>query len=227
MATPHVFLFDAKRRLRYQGRIADHETGPPTRTDLENAIEAVRAGRTPEPATTRVFGCSTKWSDKRESVRESLERWNAESVELAEADVEMIRGLRKPTDGKFRLVNVWATWCGPCVAELPELTTMHRMYRNRDFELVTISLDSLTERAKARATLDQVHLSARNLIFVGEPDALAEALDPEWAGPVPYTVLIGPDGAILYRKTGAFEPLQVRKAVADAIGRTYPPRKRP
>jgi thiol-disulfide isomerase/thioredoxin len=51
------------------------------------------------------------------------------------------------------LINVWATTCGPCLLELPELVTMNRMYRNGNFELVTISADSPDRQAKALGVL--------------------------------------------------------------------------
>ena len=47
------------------------------------------------------------------------------------------------------LVNVWATWCGPCVAELPDFVTINRMYRHRKFRVVTISMDEPEQGAGA------------------------------------------------------------------------------
>ena len=54
-------------------------------------------------------------------------------------DVNGVREIMKNNSGKLRLVNVWATWCGPCVIEMPELVNINRMYRGRAFEMVTIS----------------------------------------------------------------------------------------
>lgn len=223
LATPHVFLFDAERRLRYAGRIDDSEVREPTSEDARAALEAVLAGRAPEPATTRVFGCSTKWSDKRESARESLAKWDMEPVGLEDAGAEALKELAAGDGKRYRLVNVWATWCGPCVAELPELTTIHRMYRNRPFELATISVDQPGDRDKALEILKRNRLSARNLFWSGDSnlDALAEALDAEWPGPVPYTILIDPSGKVLYRKVGEFDPLELKRTIVDHLGRTY------
>jgi thiol-disulfide isomerase/thioredoxin len=53
------------------------------------------------------------------------------------------------------VISVWATWCGPCVAELPEFVTMNRMYRGRPFRLVTISLDDPEKRADALRVLKE------------------------------------------------------------------------
>ncbi len=65
LATPHVFIFDAKRTLRYVGRFDDSEVKTVKSHDARNAVDALLAG-TPVPVEkTRVFGCSTKWSDKR------------------------------------------------------------------------------------------------------------------------------------------------------------------
>ena len=90
---------------------------------------------------TRVFGCSTKWSEKRGDAAKSLEKWNQEPVELKRISAQELKELTANPSDKYRLVNVWATWCVPCVAELSEFVTMHRMYRGRNFELMTISAD--------------------------------------------------------------------------------------
>ena len=102
------------------------------------------------------------------------------------------------------LVNVWATWCGPCVAELPELVEINRMYRGRGFRLATISLDDASKRDQALEMLKEKHVSAMNYLSKLESqDKLAEALDQEWPGPVPYSILIAPGGKVLPARTQA------------------------
>jgi thiol-disulfide isomerase/thioredoxin len=71
VATPHVFIFDAARKLRFQGRIDDSEREDLVRSaDTRNAIDALLAGKEPPVTETKVFGCSIKWGEKAESNRE-------------------------------------------------------------------------------------------------------------------------------------------------------------
>ena len=81
--------------------------------------------------------------------QEAQETWAKEEVALKLIDEKGIRALVKNDSKKIRLVNVWATWCGPCVTELPEFVTMNQMYRHREFELITISANSPEEKDKA------------------------------------------------------------------------------
>jgi peroxiredoxin len=222
LATPHVYVFDAQRTLRYVGRFDDGEVKPPKSHDALNAIDALLAGKPVPVARTRVFGCSTKWADKRKDAAASLAKWDTERVDLSPITDEAAAKLAKNDTKNLRLVNLWATWCGPCVAEMPEFVTMHRMYRKRNFELVTISLDEPDKKDQAHKVLSENHLSATNYILTtSDRDRFAEALDKQWPGPLPYTLLIAPGGKVLYRKVGAIDPLEVRRAVVAFIGRTY------
>ena len=221
IATPQVFIFDAGRKLRYTGRFDDGEVKPVKSHDAKNAVDAILAGTEVAVKTTRVPGCSTKWAEKEADARKSLERWNAEPVALAPIDLPAVALLAKNNTKKLRLINLWATWCGPCVAELPELVTMNRMYRGRNFELVTISLDDIAKQDDALRVLKENHVAASNVILnVDDRDKFAEALDQEWPGPVPYTLLVAPGGKILYRKTGAIDPLELKRAIVAYLGRT-------
>jgi len=222
LATPQVFVFDAERRLRYVGRVDNSDVGEITSHDARNAIDALLAGRPAPVAMTRVFGCSTKWSDKRQSALDALARWDAEPVALELIDAAGVKDLAANDSDKLRLINLWATWCGPCVDELPELVTIHRMYRKREFELITISLDQQTDRRQALETLTENHVSARNyLCTTADQDEVAAALDPQWPGPIPYTVLIAPGGRVIFRHHGPLEPLKLKQAIVEFLGRTY------
>jgi thiol-disulfide isomerase/thioredoxin len=171
---------------------------------------------------TRTFGCSTKWSDKRASAREALEKWDQEPVTLDTIDAAGVRTLVANATKNYRLINVWATSCVPCITELPELVTINRMYRGRNFELITISMDSVESRDNALELLRQKHVAAKNYLLSSEDrDALAEALDKDWNGPVPYTILVAPGGDIVYRKHGPLDPLEVKRAIVGRLGRTY------
>lgn len=222
LATPHVFIFDSNRQLRYQGRIDDSDVAVVKSHDTRNAIEALLAGRSVPVATTRVFGCTTKWSDKRPSAVESLAKWDAEEVSVQTIDAAGVRKLVQNDSPNLRLINVWATWCIPCVEELPELVTINRMYRKRKFETITISLDDPKERDAVLKRLQEKHVSATNTIFNSDDrDTLAAALDKQWPGPVPYTILVAPGGKILYRKHDTLDPLELKKAIVGHLGRTY------
>jgi thiol-disulfide isomerase/thioredoxin len=225
LATPQVYVFDTSRTLRYVGRFDDSESETkrkPRSHDAINAVEAVLAGKDVPVEKTRVFGCSTKWSDKRADAAKSLAKWNAEPVTIEPIDASGAAKLAKNETDRLTLVNLWATWCGPCVAELPELVEMNRMYRGRPFRLVTISLDEPSKKADALRVLKENHVSATNyLMSESSRDTFGDALDKEWPGPVPYTILIAPGGKIVYRKAGAIDPLELKRAIVEQLGRTY------
>jgi peroxiredoxin len=222
VATPQVFLFDHERKLRYVGRIDDSDVKTVNSHDARNALDALLAGKAVPVEKTRVFGCSTKWADKQEDARKSLAKWDQEPVTLEPIDEAGLAKLVKNDANKLLLINVWASWCGPCVAELPEFVTMNRMYRRRPFQMITLSLDDPAKKDAALKVLKDNHVSATNyLVTIANRDKLADLLDKEWQGPVPYTLAIAPGGKVVYRKSGAIEPLEVKRAVVGYLGRTY------
>jgi thiol-disulfide isomerase/thioredoxin len=223
-ATPHVFIFDAARKLRFQGRIDDSEREELARNfDTRNALDALLAGREPPVKETMVFGCSVKWAEKAESNR----RWRAqvakEPVAVEAASADTLRELRANKSGKIRVINVWATWCGPCVAEFDQLIETNLIFRNRDFELVTVAAQFPDEKDRVLKFLQQHHASTRNLVF-GETDKykLMAALDPDWSGAVPHTLVIGTDGAVLYSQTGELDFLKLRRVLVPALNKLAP-----
>ncbi len=222
LATPHVFIFDQNRELRYQGRIDDSEVKTVRSHDSRNALEALLDGKPVPVPQTRVFGCSTKWSEKRPDAQQALQTWNAEPVDLKKISPSDLKKITENKTSKYRLVNVWATWCVPCVTELPELVTIHRMYRKRNFELLTVSADDAEAEDQALQMLREHHVSCTNYRFDSDQrDPLFDAVDPEWKGGLPYTVLIAPGGKVIYRKHDSIDPLELKKVIADHLGRTY------
>jgi peroxiredoxin len=225
VATPHVFVFDAVRKLRYAGRVDDNERDPNAvkSHDARNAIEAALAGKPVPVETTRTFGCSIKWSDKRDSAKQSLEKWAKEPVTLNAIDLEGVKRLVKNDGKKLRLINVWASWCGPCAQEFPDLVEINRMYRHRDFEMVGISADSGPDvKDRVQSFLAENQASFTNHLFNGaDVYALIDAVDPKWAGAIPYTLIVKPGGEVLYRHLGLIEPLEVKKVIVGYLGRTY------
>jgi thiol-disulfide isomerase/thioredoxin len=216
VSTPHVFIFDQARKLRYVGRIDDSENiSKVTKQDARNALEALLAGKPVPVEKTRTFGCSIKWSKKRAAAARELAAMEQEPVTLQSVDVPMIKALVANDTPKLLLINVWATWCGPCLTELPEFVTMNRMYRGGNFELVTISGDAPDANAKVLAALQERHVAARNYIFSStDMDALANALDATWPGGFPYTILVAPGGQIIQRQMGAIDSMKLRKVIA-------------
>ena len=223
VTTPHVFIFDKDRKLRYSGRPDNSaKIDGVTSHDARNAVDAILASRPVPVEKTRTFGCSIKWSDKRPSVQASLARWDKEEVAMRKIDKSGVKALVRNDSKKLRLINLWATWCGPCLTEFPVLVSVHRSYRKREFELITISADPAEREEQARSFLEKEHASCRNCLFVGGNEyELADAVDEKWQGALPYTLLVAPGGKILYRKQGELDPLELKRAIVGHLGRVY------
>ena len=215
-ATPHVFIFDGDRKLRYEGRVDNNPREPlVTQRDVRLAVDALLAGRPVPVAKRPAVGCSTKWLYKEEGRREEMTEIEKRPVVVKRASPDDLRRLRKNTTGKLLLVDFWATWCGPCRKELPVFETMYRMYGHRAFDLVTVSINYPDEQPGVERVLQAEHATSTNLIL-GSTDLYAQlaAFDPEWNAAVPYTLLIRPDGSVAYKvQSTNVDPLKLKRLI--------------
>lgn len=224
-ATPHAFVFDKKRLLQYVGRIdASEKPGTANGEDLRSAIDALLADQLPEMATTKTFGCSTKWGWKTKMRTKVDQEWNQKPVALQEASLDELKALMKNDSKKLRLINVWATWCGPCRIEYPEFVTIQRMFGARDFEFVSITTDKLSKKDEALKFLQTAGSALTNYIATTEDKyQLIEAIAPAWNGALPYTALIEPGGKVVWQYQGEVDFQDLKSAIVEhpMIGRVY------
>jgi peroxiredoxin len=240
LCTPHVFLFDSERKLRYKGRFDNSRFADPktvTTRDTQDAVEALLAGKPVPVEVTTPMGCSTKWLSKRDENSRVDEQWNHAPVSVEPIDISGIKALARNDTKKLRLFNVWATWCAPCVREFPGLVSLSRRLGSRDFELITISVDDPKDQNKVQQFLEKQHTAlpnplrttltaegrkTNNYLFTGaETEALLKALDPEAPGPVPHTVLVAPGGKILLRQTGQLDASELQTRIVEQLGPYY------
>jgi peroxiredoxin len=240
LATPHVFIFDSELKLRYKGRFDDSlyaDAATVKSPDARNAVEALLAGQPVPVPVTKPHGCSTKWRSKQTGIAVAKQKWDKTPVDVETIDAAGVAALRKGGTRNVRLFNVWATYCGPCVEEFPELVATARKFDMRNFEFINISVDELKNVAKAKAFLEKngAGLSERlkksvkaegrksnSYIFTGaDMDDLMKALDPKWEGGVPHTVLVDTDGKILWRHSGQVNGEELRGKVLERLGTVW------
>jgi thiol-disulfide isomerase/thioredoxin len=232
IATPHIFIFDKDRKLRYQGRIDDMENPAktPTSFDARNALDALLSNEEVTVTTTKVFGCSVKWIEKKDWKQKAEVQWAKEPVSLQDIDAAGLADIVKNKTDKLLMINLWATWCVPCVQEFPDLVTINRMYRDRSFKMITISSDEMKNKDMALSFLQKRQSSSLNYIYSGDSKyKLIDAIDPKWQGALPYTILVEPGGKIVYAKEGAINADTLKQEIINnpLLGRVYKVFKNP
>jgi thiol-disulfide isomerase/thioredoxin len=96
--------------------------------------------------------------------------------------------------GNVVLLNVWATWCGPCKLELPLVQKMYDTYSDRNFVVVAVNVDA--DRRRVGAFLKQFNISIP--VYYAAP----EDAGPLTAGGIPSTFILGPDRTLIDREVG-------------------------
>jgi peroxiredoxin len=222
-ATPHVFIFDKERKLRYEGRMDNsYRKELVNSQDARNAIDALLANREVPVKKTGVFGCSTKWQEKEASRLEALRKIDEQPIKVEMATAADLQTLRKNPGKHMLLISFWATWCGSCIDEFSDLEDTYQMYKVRDFDLVTVSANMPDEKAGVLRMLEKKRATSRNLLFASnDTAALQAAFDPAWESAVPYTILLDPDGKILYKNLGSVDILELRRTILANLPSDY------
>jgi peroxiredoxin len=159
---------------------------------------APAAGKTataaPKPATEEIA--------PRAAVGDTMPPYSAPMLDGTTFDVEKERG-------NVVLLNLWATWCGPCRAEMPELVQLHSRYAAKGFKVVGVSLDDTDSQSAVRDFVKEQKID------------YPIALDPDYrlanlfqASVIPTTVLIDRKGKIVHRQVGQIPEHDTKLAAA-------------
>jgi len=218
IATPHIFIFDQDRKLRYQGRIDDsNNVANVKKNDARDAIDALLAGTPIEEPTTPAFGCFTKWLAKSKDVQAEMDKIKAEPVTLNPANAGDLKKLRDDAIGKTLVLNFWSAKCKECEAEMTGNENSFRMYRRRKIIFATVLTDSAKGEAAALAFLNEQHASTNNLRFTGSANDLHDVIGTKWNLHEPFVVVFSPDGKIAYQKAGKADIFEVRRNILATI----------
>lgn len=126
------------------------------------------------------------------------------------ADLRVIKEPAKiasvfPAAAKVRVVNVWAMWCVPCVAEMPDLRAIDEAF-GAEVTLAGVSLDDMLPDAKSEKTaqfLDRQKIAFPNVYYTGNADDLGEQL--QFSGEIPVTIVFDRKGNELWRHQGRLD----------------------
>jgi thiol-disulfide isomerase/thioredoxin len=99
------------------------------------------------------------------------------------------------------VINFWATWCGPCRRELPDMEKIHRDYSGKKVKVLLVSLDFPNQQKGLQQFLSTNHITAP-VILLNEPDANSwiDIVDPSWTGALPATLIFKGKDRLFFEK---------------------------
>lgn len=119
-------------------------------------------------------------------------------------------------DGKVVLVNIWATWCGPCVEEFPDIVELKHKYKDQ-LEVVFISADFPEDRERALQFLKDQKVTWETYMKTGKDEPFINAISSDWTGALPFTKIYSKDGQITsyWENKASFEMFE--NAILEAL----------
>ena len=159
-----------------------------------------------QPAQTRTATAATAPSATGTEVGALMPEYSALWLDGSKFDL----GNRK---GKVVLLNLWATWCGPCRFEIPELQTIHNRYAAKNFEVIGVSVDE----SGAESVRDFV--KEHEMTYPVVLDAEGKLANVFQTSVLPTSVVIDRNGRIVWKKFGAIMPedQELKKAIESSL----------
>ena len=111
---------------------------------------------------------------------------------------------------KIKVINFWATWCRPCMEELPYFEKIHKQYQDKNIEVLLVSLDQASMKDKVKASLEKNNITAK-VVLLDEVDfnKWINRVDTTWSGAIPATLIItkNNNSKQFYEKEFSFQEL--------------------
>lgn len=131
-------------------------------------------------------------------------------------------GLRTELDnrkGRVVLVNFWATWCRPCLKEMPELITLHAKYAGQGFDLLLVSLDEPSDQESVvRPFLTKWFPGLHSLIRrTLDMDSMVSVVDPAWNEVLPTSYVLDSSGTVRARLQGGKPAAEFEAAIVPLL----------
>ena len=135
------------------------------------------------------------------------------------------QAMRKARGGDL-FVHLWASWCGPCLEELPDIDRLARQARARGATFLSLSLD---DPKRGAHVLDVLRRQAPNLTRflakLDDPDKFAELFSGEWEGSIPALFVYDRTGHLRASFVGQLENADIRRMLADLSAAPSGPRR--
>lgn len=205
--TPTVYVVGGDGVLRYQGRIDNSQNARlAKRRDLRAALDELLAGKAVSVAETKAMGCVIKRATQKPAAKATTK------IVAPDPDVKLLKptafaDLVKQSAGKVLVVNFWATWCGPCVAEFPEFVKLDEAYRDKSVRFVHISADEASDlKPKVIPFLkEQKSRSDQFLQDTEDPQEMIDAVLKDWSGALPATFVYDKTGKLVFHRLGIID----------------------
>ena len=159
---------------------------------------------------------------RKPGVGEAMPLGTASRMKVTEIDEAALKSLLGAGAGRARplLVNFWATWCGPCREEFPDLIKIRAQYGDDKLDFILVSLDDPSDIEKTvpeflseqRATALPAYL-----LHANDSDVAINFVDPDWSGELPATFLYDRSGHVIYKHKGRIKPAELRAALDEAL----------
>lgn len=156
-----------------------------------------------------IFSCKNDTQEKEAQLRVDLKK-NYSDVSLDVYDFEELKALLNTSTDKIYVVNFWATWCAPCIKEMPYFETLNATYKNRNVEVLLVSLDFPKKYDSHLKPFIKKNGLKSKVVALNDADSNTwiPQVSPDWSGAIPATLIFNKDKRQFYEHSFTYEELE-------------------
>ena len=156
------------------------------------------------------FGCKTGVQSQESSLKNDFTNEIFEITSIETYDYNSLEPLLHKIDNKTYVINFWATWCKPCVEELPGFEKLNKIYKDKNVEVILVSLDFPNQVEKRVIPFINEHNLQSKVILMNDSDqnTWIPKISEKWSGSIPATLIYNRYSRKFYEQSFTYDLLQ-------------------